>query len=110
MDEFYLIYTPMIKVLQERGGYFYGNRKISYTNTPSHVIFIGDLHPTLEKDIPADIDQQIIRSKIIHSMINQKYDEKITSMISECIYVKGRIQITKKRGISDSLEYYRLIK
>ncbi len=46
----------MIKVLQERGGYFYGNRKIVYTNTPSHVIFIGDLHPTLEKDIPADID------------------------------------------------------
>ena len=56
MDEFYLIYTSMIKVLQERGGYFYGNRKISYTNTPFHVIFIGDLHPTLEKDIPADID------------------------------------------------------
>ncbi len=52
----FILFTPMIKVLQERGGYFYGNRKISYTNTPSHVIFIGDLHPTLEKDNPADID------------------------------------------------------
>jgi hypothetical protein len=64
----------MIKVLQERGGYFYGNRKISYTNTPSHVIFIGDLHPTLEKDIPADIDSTNNTVQIIYSMINQKYD------------------------------------
>ncbi|WP_458720903.1 hypothetical protein [Candidatus Nitrosocosmicus sp. R] len=56
MDEFYLIYTSMIKALQARGGYLYGIRKISYTNAPSHVIFIGELYPTLEKDIPADID------------------------------------------------------
>lgn len=46
----------MIKVIQERGGYLYGIRKISYANAPPHTIFIGDLYPTLEKDIPADID------------------------------------------------------
>lgn len=56
MDEFYLIYTSMIKALQARGGYLCGIRKISYANAPLQVIFIGELYPTLEKDIPADID------------------------------------------------------
>ena len=56
MDEFYLIYTSVIKALQAREGYLYGIRKISYANVPLQVIFIGELYPTLEKDIPADID------------------------------------------------------
>lgn len=68
MDEFYLNYTSMIKVLQARGGYLYGIRKISYANAPSHFIFIGDLYPTLEKDIPGDIDStnNIFQNYLFH--------------------------------------------
>ena len=68
VDEFYLIYTSVIKALQAREGYLYGIRKISYANAPSHFIFIGDLYPTLEKDIPGDIDStnNIFQNYLFH--------------------------------------------
>ena len=70
VDEFYLFYTSLRKVLQAHGGYLYGIRKINYANAPSFVVFIGDLYPTIEKDFPADIDS--INNTVQNYLFNDK--------------------------------------
>jgi len=109
MDGFYLCNTPLREVLQAHRDYWYGIRKISYFDVPSLEIFIGDLYPTMEKGIPVDPDSINNRVQNVLFHDKSKYDEKVTTMISDYIHViKVLMQIANERGISDSEIYSRL--
>jgi NTE family protein len=86
MDGFYLSNTPLREVLQLHRDYWYKVKDLPY-DVPSLDIFIGDLYPQKEKGIPFDPDaiNNRVQNVLFHD--KTKYDEKVTTMVSDYVNI-----------------------
>jgi NTE family protein len=84
MDGFYPSNTPLREVLQSHRDYWYQVKGIG-DYIPSLDIYIGDLYPQIEEGTPWDHDAINNRVQNILFHDKTKYDEKVTTMISDYI-------------------------
>ena len=82
MDGFYLSNTPSREALQSHRDYWYKAKGIE-DHVPFLDIYIGDLYPQVEEGTPRDHDA--INNRVQNVMFHDKtkYDEKVTTMISD---------------------------
>ena len=86
MDGFYLSNTPLREVLQSHRDYWYKVKGIE-DRVPSLDIYIGDLYPQIEEGTPRDPDAINNRVQNILFHDKTKYDEKVTTMISDYVNI-----------------------
>ncbi|WP_148687529.1 patatin-like phospholipase family protein [Candidatus Nitrosocosmicus hydrocola] len=111
MDGFYLSNTPLREVLQSHRDYWYKVKNIPY-EVPSLDIYIGDLYPQKEQGTPYDPDaiNNRVQNVLFHD--KTKYDEKVTTMVSDYVsiinelmdMVKARDKSTTNEIIYNQLE------
>jgi NTE family protein len=86
MDGFYLSNTPLREVLQLHRDYWYKVKEKPY-EVPSLDIYIGDLYPQKEEGTPQDPDaiNNRVQNVLFHD--KTKYDEKVTTMVSDYVNI-----------------------
>ena len=99
-DGVYLSNTPLRELVQSHRDYWFGvgGRK---DNVPDLEVYIVDLYPTLEKEIPEDADKIVDREFDILFHDKTKYDEKVGRIISDYVSIANKlIQLAKEKGAS----------
>jgi NTE family protein len=111
MDGFYLSNTPLREVLQHHRDYWYKVKDMPY-EVPSLDIYIGDLYPQKGKGTPYDPDAINTRVQDVLFHDKTKYDEKVTTMVSDYVniinelmdMVKSKDNSMKNEDIYDQLQ------
>jgi hypothetical protein len=106
MDGFYLSNTPLREVLQAHRDYYH---KIKDSAVPQLEIYIGDLYTTKERGTPLDPDaiNNRIQNVLYHD--KSKYDEKVTTMVSDYLNIIDDLMgMLKNKGMTDSTIYEQL--
>jgi len=106
MDGFYLSNTPLREVLQAHRDYYH---KIKCSEVPQLEIYIGDLYTTKERGTPQDPDSINNRVQNVVYHDKSKYDEKVTTMVSDYInIINDLMKMLKEKGMTDSSIYEQL--
>jgi hypothetical protein len=86
MDGFYLSNTPLREVLQLHRDYWYKVKHMPH-EVPSLDIYIGDLYS--QKEIGTPFDPDAINNRVQNVLFHDKtkYDEKVTTMVSDYINI-----------------------
>jgi NTE family protein len=86
MDGFYLSNTTLREVLQLHRDYWYKAKGKPY-EVPSLDIYIGDLYSQKEEGTPKDPDaiNNRVQNVLFHD--KAKYDEKVTTMVSDYVNI-----------------------
>jgi predicted acylesterase/phospholipase RssA len=112
MDGFYLSNTPLREVLQHHRDYWYKVKDMPY-EVPSLDIYIGDLYPQKGKDTPYDPDAINNRVQDVLFHDKTKYDEKVTTMVSDYVNIISELMKmvkSKDNDIKDDVIYDQLQK
>lgn len=86
MEEFYLSNTSLREVLQHHRDYWYKVKDLFY-EVPSLDVYIGDLYPQKGKGTPYDPDAINNRVQDVLYHDKTKYDEKVTTMVSDYVNI-----------------------
>jgi NTE family protein len=100
MDGFYLSNTPLREVLQLHRDYWYKVKDMPY-EVPSLDIYIGNLYPQKKEGTPYDPDaiNNRIQDVLFHD--KTKYDEKVTTMVSDYVNIINELMNIIKSKDSD---------
>lgn len=110
MDGFYLSNTPLREVLQSHRDYWYKVKDLPY-EVPSLDIYIGDLYPQKEEGTPQDPDaiNNRVQNVLFHD--KTKYDEKVTTMVSDYVNIINELMNMvkdKDKNITNEIIYNQL--
>lgn len=101
-DGIYLSNTPLRELLQSHRDYWL-DVEGKKDSVPDLEIYIVDLYPTLEKEIPEDADKIVDRELDILFHDKTKYDKKVADMVSDYIgLANDLIELAKNRGATQS--------
>lgn len=110
LDGFYLSNTPLREVLQSHRDYWYKVKDLPY-DVPSLDIYIGDLYPQKEEGTPQDPDaiNNRVQSVLFHD--KTKYDEKVTTMVSDYVNIINELMKmvkSKDKSMTNEIIYNQL--
>lgn len=100
MDGFYLSNTPLREVLQHHRDYWYKVKDMPY-EVPSLDVYIGDLYPQKGKGTPYDPDAINNRVQDVLFHDKTKYDEKVTTMVSDYVNIINELMKMVKSKDND---------
>jgi predicted acylesterase/phospholipase RssA len=101
-DGVYLSNTPLRELLQAHRNYWFKTKGVK-DDVPDLEIYIIDLYPTMEKEIPQAADEIQDRQYDILFHDRTKYDEKVARMVSDYINLsRDLIALAKKKGASEA--------